>query len=477
MLSSVPGVRVQRLTSRSGSRLCVLSIVGLLALPNLIAGPVLLADDYVWLRNAHFGGWLRAGGPRTYSRPASLLGCDLTFGLIGPHPLALYLVQAALWALAALAVLGLMRRLLDPLLALGVCVVWLLIPNHLSLEYWLSTSQVWNAIAALCFGLSLLIDDVRRERFPWRGLCLLCLAPLFYEVTICAAFVGAIAVPWALLGRARLRIAAVGCGGLVAVAGWSLYWSSSYPGTVALWLPTDLLIRGPFSIGLNPYGLPGQTAAFLLILVILGCVATVIRRRGSLLISQKMVLSGAALIVLGVLPQLKLLTWFYGMSDRSNAVGALGTALILVGVAHVLVHHAPRLRLSGELVACALAIPLALLAVAVRADQLPIYQSEGRATTKVISALALQPTDKPIQVKGPITPGSSADNPLIYGLLDGWNATPALQLQTGSPTAVVWVMWGCVAIGPPADRPMVAYGSTRSYFLVEDCDPQPSPAA
>ena len=53
--------RIVEVTDRHPAATVVVVTVAM-ALPYLVAGPHFLADDYIWLRNAHFDGWWNAEG-------------------------------------------------------------------------------------------------------------------------------------------------------------------------------------------------------------------------------------------------------------------------------------------------------------------------------------------------------------------------------------------------------------------------------
>ncbi len=453
------------------SRLVVTGLVLVLAVPNLIRGPVLLADDYVWLRNAMVHGWLGAGGPRTYSRPFAMMGANLTFGLIGPHPLPLYLVQIVLWALAALAVLGLLRRVLPAHLALLVTVVWLLLPNHLSLEYWLSTSGAWSAIAACAYGLSKIIDDTRRDRVPWVGIALVTAGMLFYEVTALVAFAGVVLLPWLLTGRFQRRTAAIGVTALLLATAWSLGWNSSYPGSSTTWLPGEILLTGTLSSGLFPFGGPGRALSFALVLCVVAVAVGLLRRkrrrprRGEL-----MVLAGAGVICCGVAPQVHLLTSFYGTQDRSNTVTSIGLAVLLVGLALVVLRPVGD-RTARRVIGVSLFAALAVLGAGIRATQGRIYHAQGVQAAAAIRRLGSPSHGRPVEVPAPFV-----GTQWIAGLGDGWNASAALQFRTHDPRAVVWVVAGCRASGPPTVDPLAAFGSGPLFQPRPGCAASPDPA-
>jgi hypothetical protein len=393
-----------------------------------------------------------------------MLGADLTFGLIGPHPLALYLVQVVLWLLAALAVLGLLRRLFPAREALLVTVVWLVLANHLSLEYWLSTSQAWSAVAACAFGLSLIVDDSRRDRLPLRGLALVTLGVLFYEVTGGVALAGVTVLPWIVTGRFKRRTALVGMGALALAAAWSLGWNSSYPGPTANWMPVEIFLTGTLSGGLSPLSRSGRLVSLVLTIGIVVVLVRVIRRgRRRLLRAEQMSLAGAAVIVLGAIPQVRLPTRWYGMEDRSNTVCAVGLALLLVGLARLALRPL-RERTARRVVGVALVAVLAVVTGVIRARQGALYHRQGAAAAAAVTQLTHRPDHHPALVHIPFVEAH-----WVYGIADGWNATAALQLRTGDPRAVVWVLVGCKANGPPLSDPLATFGAVPVNQRAPSC--------
>ncbi len=91
-LPNLPSVEVVTTGSPVGWRerverqpaLVVVAVVAVLAVPHLLAGPEIMADDWMWIRNGEFLGWWDAGGSRQAGRPGAFVLYALTFGLIGP---------------------------------------------------------------------------------------------------------------------------------------------------------------------------------------------------------------------------------------------------------------------------------------------------------------------------------------------------------------------------------------------------------
>jgi hypothetical protein len=78
------------------------ALVGLLAVPYALLGVGWVLDDWFVLRNAHFDGPVAAAGREQWlARPGQGAVYALTFGLVGPHPLAIYAIQVVLAATTA----------------------------------------------------------------------------------------------------------------------------------------------------------------------------------------------------------------------------------------------------------------------------------------------------------------------------------------------------------------------------------------
>src|SRR2546426_771949 len=99
---------------RREARLAVVALlvlVAALAVPYALRGPKLLLDDFPVLRNRHFDGVLAtAGRNQLRARPGAWLVYTLTFGTIGPHPLALYALQVVLDAAVVVTLFFAARR-------------------------------------------------------------------------------------------------------------------------------------------------------------------------------------------------------------------------------------------------------------------------------------------------------------------------------------------------------------------------------
>jgi hypothetical protein len=437
----------------------VLGVVVLLALPGLIIGPNITADDWVWVRNGEFLGWWDAGGSRQVGRPGAFVLYALVFGLGGPHPLVHALVQVALWAGASVAVLAALREVLQHRTALLVTLVWLVLPGHTTLELWASTSQAWVAVALLAVGVTQVARWARGEAALWPALLVLGSAGAFYEVALLAVPVAVALVDRSVTGAWRWRPAGLAALACLPAATWSVASATVYGDaidTTERYWPEHL--AGPLSLGLA--SLDRGIALVVLALAVIAVLPLVRDLVPTAREDRALLVSGAALVVAGTIPALRSYTVPFGMGNRLTAISGIGGALFWVGVLR------PYLARLGPLVPkVGLAVVL-LAGLAVRVDHVVEWNDVGdrAAATAARLAAELSASDDRVLVE----PGELAVGQLFYGLYDGWNATAAAQVAADDPHVVVQVDVGCLRSGPVADDPLEQYGE-RSEQRVPGC--------
>ncbi len=428
----------------------VLGAVALLAAPPLLLGPSIMADDWVWLRNAEFLDWWDAGGDRQVGRPGAYALYALVYGAVGAHPLVHALVQVALWAAAAGLLLAALRELVGRGVAVVAALVWVLAPTHTTLELWSSTSQAHVAVALLAAGALVTSRATRASRGRWVGLCLLGAAGAFYEVAVPAVPVVAAAVDLARVGRVRGPTVAFGVATAVPAAVWALVSASVYSSALRT-TEDEWVIHLAGSVGM---GVPVERRAVAGLLVVAWLVAVLpaARRaaRRQATGADAAALVGAALTVAGTLPALRSYSVPIGMGDRLTAVSGIGAALTWVAV---LSPHARRL---SPTVLRAAAVAAVAVAVAARVPAWREWDDLGEESARAVAALAAEAGggDRPVLV----VPGPLVENQWRYGLSDGWNATAAVQVVADDPTVVVQVDVRCFRTGPLADEPLEQYG-------------------
>jgi len=435
----------------------VAAVAALVAVPYLLAGPKLLADDFVWLRNAQVNGWQGAGGPRVDGRPGGAIMAALTFGLIGAHPLLLAIVQTVLRSACAVALRRCFAQFVSGPVALAAALVWVVVPDHLSLEMWGSTIAAPVALGLLAAGIAELARAWRATDVSNRHLLgaylLLAGGVAVYELTAGVAGLAVLLVPF-VVGR-RPTIARVLSGW--AIIGVPMAWAalkvSVYDTANSGSLDIRLVLPSQLSMGLSPPGMQGKLMALAGTAIVIFSLARLaspsLRSRAGT--GERMVAAGALVIAAGVAPLVHLATNFQGLDDRLSTVSSVGAALVWTGGALVAAQLVGRRRATT--VYFALAVALVVVVLPLRFVRTRDFVDAGRqatATTRVLSDQARN--HQLVTVDGPI---AVVDH--YSGLNDGWNATAAVQLALHDPTVVIHVTIQGIQSGPPADDPLAAY--------------------
>lgn len=420
---AVPDEDVEPRHAGAGPVALVVLVGAVLAVPYGVAGPNFILDDWFWLRNVHFDGVLGVSDAgNAMARPVGWLVYVAGFGVLGRHPLAIYLVQTALNIVVATVLFVLCRRFLTPSRALCVALAWLVLPNHSSLDAWASTLNIVVALLLLLLGCLVLTGEP-----TWRstgGVALLLTASvLAYEATLPAAFLGVAVVPLAVGRRLRLQELLAPWVALVAAVGWILaHWSpvKSDQG----WSDVSHVIPAHFG-----WGVVGSSAvAPALSIVALAAITLSAARfglpsfRASRTEADLLVLVGVAVIVVGTVPFLR---YFYsplGAGDRVNIVAAVGAAITWTGIGLLLWQVRPRVA-----VVAGVALAANMVVVGIQRDAL--YARAGRdvlVTMELLDERVPSP-DGPIAIGPvPLVEGN------IVGLLDASNVDGALQLHRGT---------------------------------------------
>ena len=371
--------------------LCALTAV--LALPYALAGTNFILDDWFAVRNAMFQGAFAAGGHnQLLARPGAWLTYGLTFGLIGPHPLPIYLLQTAVNAAVAVALFVALRRFVPTTPAFAAAAVWVVLPIHTSLDNWASALNISLALLALLVGIAVL----GRTRGNWAAAVCFAVAALWYEATMPLAAVMTLAEP--LLhrrsprGRDDVALPAVS----LAVCGlWIVtHWHPDKH--ISGWAHLGQFMPAHFGWGVVWWP-PFDKVVLLL----------------------AMVVAGLTVMVLGVLPFLR---YFYaplGAGDRVNVVSSVGAAMAWTGLGWMALKF-------WRVGACVLGVALASGAVATNVHRDELYARAGHDVQHTLTAL-----DRAIpHPDGPIALGPTAllrEN--IGGLLDESNVDGALQVH------------------------------------------------
>jgi hypothetical protein len=396
--------------------LCALTVAR--SLPYALLGTNFILDDWFTQRNAMFDGAFAAGGHnQLLARPGAWLTYGLTFGLIGYHPLPIYLLQTGINAGVAVALFAALRRFVPPAPAFAAAAVWVVVPNHTSLDNWASAINISLALLAVVIG----VVALGRSPGNWAAAACFAVSALCYEATMPLAAVMTIAEPLLRGRRPRVRDdVALPALSLGACAAWILtHWHPDKH--VGGWADISALLPAHFGWGIvwwRPY------ASVLNAGVIIALAVMLARRlfpswRSRVEPPEGLVLAGLVVMGLGVIPFLR---YFYaplGAGDRVNVVSSVGGALVLTGLGWMLAQVSrPGAVVLGVALACG------AFATGVHRDRL--YARAGDDVLRTMNALdrAVPHPDGPIAL-GP--------HPLVTenigGLLDESNVDGALQVH------------------------------------------------
>ncbi len=272
-----------------------------------VLGTGYVLDDWFTLRYVQFdGAWAAAGPEQHTARPGAAVVYAVVFGM-GQHPLVVLVIQAVIGAATAALLVVVFRAYFPATLALGAALLWVVLPNHTSLEVWASATNI-----ALCVLLAVAATALLRS--PQRvvqglALVLFAAAALCYEAVIPLAAVLILVVPWVRRGRPDWPLVAAGALTQGAVALW----------IVAHWHPAKHVASGfadlsqvlgaHFGWGIAP---DGPVASILLLAGLAGTGVAVARvalpsLRSAAGPGERAVVTGWTVIVLGTIPFAKYL--------------------------------------------------------------------------------------------------------------------------------------------------------------------------
>jgi hypothetical protein len=411
-------------TTRWTDRQIVLALVGfagLVAVPFALFGPGMILDDWYIQRDAAFGGVFSAGDPDLLrARPGAWLVYALDFGALGAHPLPRYLIQVAL-NLAVVALLYvLLRRFLPQAQSATVTAVWVVLPNHTSLSYWASATNIVIAVALQLGGCLLL--TLRPARGSDQILASACLvaSALCYEATLPAAGVAVLAIPALLDGKVRWN---------VVLRHWLVLslvflWLTSHLHPVKRphgWLDPGLVFPAHFGWGVEPDGLLALLAT---VVAAVGIVYAVVGlARPGMGVDRRaaaMVVAGLVVIAVGTAPFARYIYEPIGANDRVNAVASIGTALVWAGIGWLFLRFRP-LVYAG-------AVVLGLGAMTLGVQRADLYATAGRDAARVATAVERAfPDADAVVVVGPCQLATDG----VTGLPEFYVAEAAVQLRRG----------------------------------------------
>lgn len=397
-----------------GAGLVVLT--GLVALPYALLGPGFILDDWFTLRNAHFdGAWSAAGDDQRLARPGAWIVYALVFGPLGDSPFAVFVFQVVVAAASAVLLYMVARTFLDEGWAAALAAVWVLLPNHGSLLFWASGSNI--AVALLLFlGGCLLL--ARRRRLTWVATACFVASSLCYEATLPAAGLATL-VTWYSAGRQRLTNLLLHGGALAGALAW----------LIVNWHPAKRLARADLSFlpgahfgkGIAGWSLP---AAVLLLIGVCALALVFVRRvfpsfRQPATAPERLLMAGLAIVAVGTLPFIAYLYAPVGAGDRLNVIAGIGTASCWTAIVWWV-------STRRRAFAAALAVLLVSAALATQFMRQGLYSEAASDADKMVEAAAQRPLPSPPRlVFGPCPQQQQG----IVALLDVSNVSGALQVR------------------------------------------------
>jgi hypothetical protein len=355
----------------------LVALVGLLAIRYAVLGPKFILDDWFTLYWRSTRGLLRTSD-QLRSRPGGWLVYVVEFGVIGRHPLAIYAVQVALNALAAVLLYLAARSFVHRSLAAGLAALWVVLPDHSALEHWASTMGIQVSLVLFLAGVLLLVRATDAGRPPVLAIVAMVAAGACYEATLPASLLALYVVPRLRRRPTSWRALALEALPLFAVGGWML--SQSQHETTG-WFSFSIVYPAHFGWGLTPTKslgvVLGLVAAVLLVLAVASPLLPSLRPLGTK--GPRLVWAGLAVIVVGTLPFARYAIDPVALGDRANVISAIGAAAAWLGLVVMLWDRRP--------LALALLAVLVALCVAEHLQRDLDYARAGRDTAHILTAV------------------------------------------------------------------------------------------
>ena len=397
-----------------------LGLVGTLVQAILGVGYVL--DDWYAVRNVAFGGAMNAAdeGLRM-SRPGAAVTFGLAFGYADNQYAMLFVRMGLLLAAAVLGYL-LLRRFFPREVPFAVIALWLVLPNHMSLEFWPSALVATASLVALLAGCLLLCG----ARLGWSRLAavsaLFAFAVLTYESSALPAAVAAVVLPWVVSGRLQRRAVGVVFAALAATTLWSLtHWHGvkSVQNDVVRYAD---VVHAHFGWGILPHGFVANVGMLLGVIGVTLVLARVMlpSLRLNLGPADWLVISGLAVMILG---SVTFALYYYaplGAGDRVNYASALGGAMVMVGLLWMVWSR-------WRVVAAVLASLVLVGALTARVERTRTWVRAGADADRIVEAIKLTDPSCDVVVLGP----APIQRENVAAFLDQSNVDGAVQVALG----------------------------------------------
>jgi len=381
-------------------------------------------DDWFPLGRAKVDGIINAAGSDIFvSRPGSGLVYAFVFGVLAGHPLVALMLATGLSALCAVLLYLLVARFVRWELAALVAAVWVVLPNHTSMEYWLTCTALSLAVA-LVLGGGVLLAVPHPSRWAWAiAFLLFVAASLTYEAVLPVAAALAVFAPRGRGGHLHVRPLLPAGLTFAATAAYLVVNRNKVKTIDTEFGRLKQVFPGHFGWGIVR---PGPGATLILAIAMLGIFVSLARLalpsfRSGTGVGERMVAAGMVVIVLGVVPFAAYLYAPLGAGDRFNLVSALGGAFVWVGLG-VIAWRFRALALAGG-------AALVVLALVARADRTQVWTTAAADSDRVVAAItARHATDPGVPiVLGP----SPVQESNVAALLDQSNVLGLLQYLYG----------------------------------------------
>jgi hypothetical protein len=325
--------------------LCLLRVV-----PILVWGPGFYLDDWRNLARLDTVGWLRAAEAGKFaSRPGAWSVETVLYTVLRDHPVWWVLALAVLSGATAMALFVTLRRFATRWSALAVVLVWIVLPNHTSLRVFANTAPMTFGLLLLTVGVWCMDEDRLAI-----GALIASAGGLCYEVMLIPALAAIVALH--LLRRRGTRRQAWGAASIVVATGCLMLIHPTYsPGDAAHGTPSAIP-AAHFGSGLTEVGPFAVLLASTAAIGIGVAVVRFVRGERDTEGGPWLVIAGLGVMAVGLAAfALKWPTGVRGQADRNFVVSSVGSAMVWVGCARVLIGRS-RPALAGAALAFVLVL-------------------------------------------------------------------------------------------------------------------------
>jgi hypothetical protein len=308
----------------------------ILNLPYLLSSPKYLREDLFGIASGKINGAWYAVDPATADgRPVVHFMYFIIFGKLYGHPLLLHVWLVVVSMILVAALFTLARRFLERPWAFMVVLTWIVLPTHMTLDHWLSASNITLGLLVGILGFIWLEGRLRAGSSAysdlWQPMAIFLVALALYESLVVLIVPGSLVLAWFLNRNSFSRVAVLSFPLVLLVAcvavlekGRTIVWA----GLVRPMSAAALANRPSTSLALI-------ALAFLGVGVVCAAIA-LIRQRNKR--AALMILIGAMQVIVGVIPFMTngFEDIFFGLGDRANVMSAIGVALAINGFVRLL---------------------------------------------------------------------------------------------------------------------------------------------